>query len=57
MCFFLGKIAQPQVDIKVNGENPYNPTPHLPGVHLDETLTFSGHLSVFEQKAEKTLSV
>ena len=54
----VAQIAQPQVDIEVNGEKiPYNPTPRLLGVHLDETLSFSGHLSVLERKAEKTLSV
>ena len=38
----VAQIAQPQVDIEVNGEKiPYNPTPRLLGVHWDETLNFS----------------
>ena len=36
----VAQIAQPQVDIEVNGEKiPYNPTPRLLGVHLDEIST------------------
>ena len=51
-------LANPQIDIKINGNKiPYNPTPRLLGVQLDESLSFSKHIDKIEQKAEKTLSV
>ena len=51
-------LANPQIDIKINGNKiPYNPTPRLLEVQLDESLSFSKHIHKIEQKAEKTLSV
>ena len=47
-----------QLEIRINGKKiPYNPSPRLLGVQLDEGLTFSKHLDNLELKAEKTLSV
>lgn len=51
-------LSNPQTDIKIKEHIiPYNQSPRLLGVHLDETLSFSKHMSLLEQKAEKTLSV
>ena len=47
-------LANLQLDIKINREKiPCNYTPRLLGIHLHETFSFSKHLSLLEQKAEK----
>ena len=49
----VAQIAKPRVDVEANGEKiPYNPTPRLLGVHLDETLLVSFGTDARESKKE-----
>ena len=49
-------LANLQLDIKINGKKiPYNSTPRLLGIHLDETLSFSKHLDTVRAESRKNI--
>ena len=56
MRFSLDRYPNHMQILMLMGENPHNPTPRLPVVHLDETLTFSGRLSVFGTEGRENLT-